>query len=253
MLYRGDWKGDAFRRLAQAIPFKSVVDVGANEGHTILELQRAGLGALPVHVFEPTPACAFYLTRLIAANEWKQVQLFPFALAGIAGAVPLELESENSSGASIIPDLRPGRRMALRLKVAALPLDQLVQQNLVSLERGLALMKIDVEGAELDVLAGARETLSTKRPIILCEVLWADGPTRLEFMRSRNRALMELLHQAGYEVHQLILSKAQDRVLGLRALTDFPSGTYGPNNAHECDYIFLPREVASSVIPHLSG
>jgi hypothetical protein len=51
------------------------------------------------------------------------------------------------------------------------------------------LIKIDVEGAELEVLSGQRETLERIRPIIICEV----GAPNTD-------GVTELLRAAGYEL-----------------------------------------------------
>jgi hypothetical protein len=55
------------------------------------------------------------------------------------------------------------------------------------------LLKIDVEGAEVDVLAGAAECLAKYRPLIVCEIHghWAADQ------------VFDLLHKAGYRLYNI--------------------------------------------------
>lgn len=54
-----------------------------------------------------------------------------------------------------------------------------------------ALVKIDVEGAELEVLAGMRRVLDEAQPVVVCE------------MHGRNREFCAAMEQAGYDVLNL--------------------------------------------------
>jgi len=246
MLYGASWKQEAFRRLARCLPMSMVLDVGANEGQTIVDLTRAGLGNLETLVFEPNPACAYFLERLIWLNDLRHVSLLPLALSDGARCTLLELAFENDSGASLIPTLRPGLRIKSRQIVPCFSLDQLIEAGTVKVRPNF-LLKIDVEGAELDVLRGSRSALLNSRPLILCEVLWAHCEERVAFMRDRNSALTDLLRECGYVANRLVLSEDQRSLCGLEGIAQLPSGIYSPQNAHQCDYLFIPREYSGSV------
>src|SRR5262249_30029010 len=64
MLYGTYWKPEALRHFADCFPLSMACDVGANEGTTVFDLKRAGLGNLDVYAFEPNPTCAYYLQQL---------------------------------------------------------------------------------------------------------------------------------------------------------------------------------------------
>jgi len=241
MLYGGSWKVDAFRRLSAGLPLRQVLDVGANEGQTLLDLLDAGVSEAKVFAFEPNLPCAFYLQRLVRLNNWPHVQVLPFALADGARCLTLELESEISSGATLVQDLRPGRHIAHKQIVPCFSLDQLLESGIIAVDPGF-LLKIDVEGSELDVVAGSLRTLERLRPLVLCEVLWAHTEERRELMRTRNAELARLLGTLRYEIHRLVLSRDQRRLEGLQRMTEFPDAIYGEENAHLCDYAFVPTE-----------
>lgn len=246
MLYGGSWKPEAFRRIARSVSFSTVLDVGANEGQTILDLARSGLPIPGIVAFEPNPACAYYLQKLIRLNSWRHVQVFPVALSDAARCVSLDLGSENDSSASFVPDLRPGHPIAERVIVPCFPLDDLVESGAL-LPLSTLLLKIDVEGAELDVLRGSQRLLRALRPLIMCEVLWAHCQERIAYMRSRNTELMSLLGASEYLLFRFVLARDQRSVTGIEQLSEFPSGVYTVDNAHQCDYLFAPREHASSL------
>ena len=64
----------------------------------------------------------------------------------------------------------------------------------------LGVLKIDAEGAELDVLRGLAETIDRDRPLIICEVLpiGAPGSEAAELRRRRAHSVEMTLADAGY-------------------------------------------------------
>ncbi|HUL58694.1 MAG TPA: FkbM family methyltransferase [Anaeromyxobacteraceae bacterium] len=250
-LYGESWKPEALRRIATCVPVSMVLDVGANEGQTVLDLTKADLGQLDVLAFEPNPACAYYLEKLIRLNGWRHVTLFPIALSDAARCVPLERASENDAGASLIPTLRPGLPIESRQVVPCFSLDQLIEAGAVQVKPSF-LMKVDVEGAELDVLRGSQRALRSSRPFIMCEVLWAHCDERIEFMQGRNRDLMKLLLANDYAVFRFVLTPDQRALSGVEEVSEFPSGIYSAQNAHQCDYLFVPREHSPRVSEHFA-
>ena len=68
-------------------------------------------------------------------------------------------------GASIRGDFRPGSE---RVSVPAMRLDSFIERERIA---GVDLLKLDTEGAEPEVLAGARRLIERDKPWIICEVL----------------------------------------------------------------------------------
>jgi FkbM family methyltransferase len=75
-----------------------------------------------------------------------------------------------------------------REQVEVVTLDDLVER--VGLDR-VDLIKIDVEGAELDVVAGMRRVLAELQPVVVCE------------MHGKNAAFIEAMRAAGYRLVNL--------------------------------------------------
>ncbi len=60
-----------------------------------------------------------------------------------------------------------------------------------------SVVKIDVEGAELEVLKGASLLFETVRPIVLCEVIPASEPGVTEFLRAHDYQIFDGEHPTG--------------------------------------------------------
>jgi FkbM family methyltransferase len=140
-------------------------DVGANIGyHTFLAAALLeGRGA--VHAFEPWPEVFDDLAVNARLNGFRCLEVHRAALADRDGDLPLFApEDAEWTTASLLPD---DTRRACDL-VPALRFDTFCKQR--RLER-VDVMKIDVEGAELQVLRGMGNLLSRWQPDMILEVL----------------------------------------------------------------------------------
>jgi FkbM family methyltransferase len=142
------------------------VDVGANLGAYCRALAPVSERVI---AFEANPVLARRLARLVPNN----VLVVPIGLAARAGEalfhVPKDEQREwhwrgrvvSSEGEEL-----PGTGIAS--KVQLLSLDSLALQ-------GVHILKIDVEGLELEVLRGADETITKNRPCLLVETEYRHG------------------------------------------------------------------------------
>ncbi|MBI1254409.1 MAG: FkbM family methyltransferase [Hyphomonas sp.] len=154
----------------------TTIDVGANVGDFTRRLHELSKGGLVI-AFEPQTMPRTVLSVTAYVRRKASIMLFPFALgAPKPGAgrlvelkVPIKSKSKVGSGLAHIGDETD---LATRFKIRR----ELVP--LFSLDEIMAhidcppvsLIKIDVEGGELDVLRGATETLRKHRPAIVCEI-----------------------------------------------------------------------------------
>lgn len=145
-------------RMEQASVF---VDVGANAGYFVCHARQLGKHVVAV---EPMPQNLTLLYRNLEQNGWKDVEVFPVALAPEPGVA---LIFGGGTGASLVSNWS-GTSAAWRHTVAVSTLDILLGDRFAG-ER--MLIKIDVEGFELEVLRGATRTLSrSPRPAWQVEI-----------------------------------------------------------------------------------
>ena len=149
-------------------PGDTAIDVGANIGlYTLLFSKLVG-GSGRVHAFEPAPANARRLRVNLLLNEADNVTVEDAAVYSRGGTVTLNLFPEHlgpwhTLGRPELPDpFEPGRTLAptASVDVPATTLDDYAERT--GIER-VALLKIDVEGAEPDVLEGAARLLAERR------------------------------------------------------------------------------------------
>ena len=159
----------------------TVLDVGAHVGYYTL-LSSILVGAKGrVFAFEPNPRNYHYLDRHVYLNGCRNVTTVPAAVSDRAGTAQFQFGSGSGTG-----------KLASKgaLEVLTITLDDFCA------ERGLnpSAVKIDVEGAELEVLEGARKVLSTDRPTVFLSTHGADLHTRS----------LAVLIGHGYEVRPVI-------------------------------------------------
>ena len=181
---------DAFRRDVRAGDV--VFDVGANLGaYTLLFAQWAGPGGR-VFAFEPAPEPREGLTKLLDANGVSsRVTVVKAAVSAADGTATFF--ADGADGASrLVSSPHDGA-----LTVPTVTIDSVCRQEKVAPR----LIKIDAEGAELDVLRGARETIAAggnglKLYVEMHPQLWPDFETTraaIEDELSRQRLRAERL------------------------------------------------------------
>lgn len=136
-------------------PGDVVIDCGANVGtFTRLALQA---GASLVVAIEPSPQNVAALRRTFSSEVARgTVILQPFGVWDTAAVLPLAINESTTLDSFVFAVGSTGT-----VNVPLKPLDQVVQD--LSLRR-VDFVKIDVEGAELRAIAGARQTIARFRP-----------------------------------------------------------------------------------------
>lgn len=164
---RGSWEAPETEFILSLLkPGGTFVDVGANIGwYTLRAAQRVGPGGL-VYAFEPRSDLFSYLKRSVKENGLEDVcRLEPVALGSERSQKWLAWDvAERNPGHSFLAELPPNSPTAKRESVEVHRLDQ------HAFEKPVDLIKIDVEGAEYDVIAGAWELIARDLPIIVSEL-----------------------------------------------------------------------------------
>lgn len=178
-------------------PGSAVLDVGANIGEFTLKFARWVGSNGRVHAFEPENANYRHLMeRLEEAGVGDRVAAVEAAVADEDGELRLVINRQQPADH--------------RLGETGVPVDAVALDSYLEREesRPVSLIKIDVQGAELLVLAGARATVAAHRPALFVEV--ADSCLR-EFGGDA-RELLELLTGLGYRIHRLLAKEVSDAI-----------------------------------------
>ncbi len=141
-------------------------DIGANLGFLTLLASRLAGPSGSVHAFEPVPRNAATIQRNAQLNQLMNIVVYPLALSSVSGTAELLL-AEHAGGAVLSSVGVPPPDPAGKVVVETAALDEFVSR------RGLPapnFVKLDVEGAELDVLKGMTCILRESQPKILIEV-----------------------------------------------------------------------------------
>jgi len=154
-------------------PGDIAIDVGAHVGFFTVQMAAAVGSAGRVYAFEPLDANADLLERSLVENRFEDRVSFQRAAVGTApGSATLTFPSEtlNSGGAYL---LRDGTMPLEGNQTKTVPL---VTLDTLDVQRPVRFIKMDVEGAEPQVIRGAMGLLKHDRPVILSEL----HPTQLE-------------------------------------------------------------------------
>ncbi len=140
-------------------------DLGAHVGYySILAAQTLTTGE--VHSFEPVPANReLFMNHLrLNASLFNSDCIHLHALAVTAGDTEVEFTTDTGTeGNTYIKNSARFAAARSRMVMPAISVDQFVRAG----NKAPAIMKIDVEGAELEVLKGALETIKDYRPFIM--------------------------------------------------------------------------------------
>lgn len=173
----GEYNRDEWDVLSQLVdPDDIVFEIGANCGaHTVPLAKKAAV----VYAFEPQRIMFQLLCANVALNHLSNVEAFPLAVGKEAGsiAVPqLSPEHENNFGALELGGIGD------QVGMVQLTKDWLPPPSLI---------KIDVEGMELDVLRGAENLLLEVRPLLYVE----------NDREEKGQELIDWLREREYRLH----------------------------------------------------
>lgn len=168
----------------------NAVDVGANEGAVLEAIVRIAPAGRHI-AFEPIPDLQERL-----AQRFPNVDVRCAALADVAESTELfhVLDAPAYSGLRQREDLPAGATDVRRIPVRTERLDDIVEDDYVP-----ALIKIDVEGAELSVLRGAAETIRRHRPFVIFE----HGAGGADLYGAQPTEVFDLLSNAGLRIFDL--------------------------------------------------
>lgn len=160
----GYWLGsyELYKQIAISVCCRQGIvayDIGAHVGFYTMMFARFSGNEGRVYAFEPNPINLHYLKTHLDINNVKNVAILPIAL-GQDRSYKFFNDTRSSSTGHVTAN-----QTALMVPIDSI--DNLIGKKLIEHPN---IMKIDVEGAELDVLYGARAAIREYHPIIFVAI-----------------------------------------------------------------------------------
>lgn len=176
-------------------PGMTILDIGADIGYyTILFAKHVGSKG-QVYAFEPIPRAKWYLDKNILMNGLDNVKTFGFALFDKPGNAYLEDPFTKSK-------INPSKQ-SLSGNDIQVEMKMFDEWKLKEGINNIDLVKLDVEGAELNILQGMKNTLQSQHPKILIEV----HPRQLKTFGFSPPDVIEFLSKFGYKIESVDKTK----------------------------------------------
>lgn len=169
----------------------TAMDIGAHHGfYTILYSRKVGPSGCVI-AFEPSPREAQRLLLHLRLNRCRNVKVERIALSGRDGEAPFFVIEGNET---VFNSLRPPKvlKPTKEITVITMRLDNYLKREDI---RQINFVKIDAEGAELEILKGADGLFNrNSSPVIMAEV----SEMRTEQWGYRASEIFDFLSERGY-------------------------------------------------------
>jgi FkbM family methyltransferase len=203
-------------------PGGTAVDVGANQGFFAFAFARL---ADRVEAFEPNPDYAAFARTMLG----KLARVHTVALSNRSGTaqfvVPVSEQGAVLHLAGSIGHAVPAEGGSLRFAVEVRTLDSYAFTD-------LRVIKVDVEGSEMEVLEGARATIQRDRPVLIVELLTGAHADPV--------ALTEAIC-ATYGYTAWLVTKDREVTAALPVIRGLGSNTTWGSPIRNRNVLFLPR------------
>lgn len=185
----------------------NVLDIGAHVGYYALMAATALRGKGVVWAFEPHPANYELLTSNIRHNGLDNVLTANVAVSDHTGSARLYLAQDGNTGGH---SLAPKSEQSKSVEVALIHLDDVIPSG-----ANISVIKMDTEGAEIDVFRGMRRILAENNPVLFTEFF----PAALMRAGHHPEEYLRELRSAGFDIsiidneRKTVTSVSPDEVL----------------------------------------
>jgi FkbM family methyltransferase len=225
----GRWEPSASAWLSDTLkPGDGFIDVGANVGYFSLLAARTGG---PVVAVEPSPDAASALRRNVALNRFANVRVVQAAATVKRSVLTLHAGSALNSG---VASTTLAQADGPTTQVEGLPLADILTESELDRAR---VIKIDVEGGELDAISGLLPVLEYARPDL--EIMIEVTPDLMRRVGQHPTMLVSRLAAFGFQPYRL---SNDYRVESYLEPPTRPERFAGPVEA-ETDFVFSRRDV----------
>jgi FkbM family methyltransferase len=211
---------------------KGFVDVGVNVGQTLMKLRSVSSETKYIG-FEPNPMCVNYVSQLVKVNNFNNISIIPVGVSDKIeiGVLNFFYTSSTDSSASMVSEFRPEQKIERKEYIPLFDLKTIM--DTVALD-AISVLKVDVEGAELEVLTSFYSLIKEQNPIILIEILPAYNKENM-FRIKRQNKIQTMLNEAEYSIFRVI--KENDILLDLEEISDIEIHS----DLNRCEYVMVPN------------
>jgi FkbM family methyltransferase len=168
LYFFGVWEPTITKYIQRSLQTGDIfIDIGANIGYDTLLAAKCVGPTGHVYAFEASPRIYSELTDNIERNKHDNITSFNVAVTDRATELPVYLDPVNLVMSTVMDDVAKERNVVLEGTIRGVPLTEILEQHVIC---GARLIKIDVEGAEWNVIQGIRgiiPLLSQKTEIIV--------------------------------------------------------------------------------------
>ena len=159
---RGQWEPHVLQTCEALLEKGDVFyDIGANVGYMAMSVGRRFDDTVSVIAFEPQPTLVSALQASADLNGFSNVRILDYMLSSDEGDGNLYISSHSTHASAL-----PREASTTPLKCRKTSIDRLVSSGEIAPPN---VIKIDIEGGELDCFRGATETLKDYRPHVVFE------------------------------------------------------------------------------------
>jgi FkbM family methyltransferase len=213
---------------------KTLLDIGVNIGQTLIAWKTLFPTSNYIG-FEPNTKCVNYVLDLINLNQFSSCQLEPVGISLKTEKTKLFILEKDpaDSTASVIKDFRENEnRSSITIQTKRL-------RNTNHTKFDIA--KIDVEGAELEVIQSIFEV--NQSATFICEILPVYSQEN-KFRLERQKEIKNILNSNNYAIFRVIKKGG----VKIEEVQEF--GIH--SELEMCDYIFVPEDTKQALISKFS-
>ena len=241
---------DLIYNAALAAKHGAFIDVGANSGQTLMKILSLDKNIEYVG-FEPQLDCCYYIDQFIRKNSLSSHLILPVGLSNTSKVVLLFKRTDDmDTTASTVDGFRPTDFYSSKQAIYVTSGDKIISDINLS---AISTIKIDVEGGELEVIDGLKNTFSEYKPFVIFEVLnnflvvtdsELDKDT-IKFRMNRIEKMENILRDAGYKLFNIL---PDDGLVEVSKIEPCVS-----NDLRITDYIAIHKDYRSNFFDKYKG
>lgn len=189
-----------FMRMTPGLKGKTVYDIGSYEGVFSAFFARAIGPEGTLVIFEPNPVCQSMTSTNLKLNGF-QFHIEPVGLGRERAKMVLTYPGREPARSTLDAEIAEmiDHEQHSGVRRTTVNIERLDDMMKVRAFKAPDFMKIDTEGAELDVVRGAEETIRKHHPAMYIEMHGADMKQKMALQRDMH----QLLHSWGYDIEDL--------------------------------------------------